>query len=134
MDYEARRELLGKVKEASAAEVLESEDDGTPKLWLTQRALDVRRRLADCFAGATYEPLSAAGERAANVVAYARGGRVAVIVPRLVLGLGDGWGDTTVMLPEGRWTDELGGSTADEGPVSLAALLSGFPVALLVRN
>jgi (1->4)-alpha-D-glucan 1-alpha-D-glucosylmutase len=68
------------------------------------------------------------------VVAYVRGGRVAVIVPRLVMGLGDGWGDTTVSLPDGRWHDELGGSTADEGPVALAALLSGFPVALLVRN
>jgi len=68
------------------------------------------------------------------VVAYVRGGRVAVVAPRLVLGLRDGWGDTTVTLPEGRWTDALGGSTADEGEVWLAPLLSGFPVALLVRN
>jgi (1->4)-alpha-D-glucan 1-alpha-D-glucosylmutase len=59
---------------------------------------------------------------------------VAVIVPRLAMGLRGGWGDTTVELPHGRWVDQLGGSTADEGPVSLAALLSGFPVALLVRN
>ncbi|MDP1803545.1 MAG: hypothetical protein Q8K72_00110, partial [Acidimicrobiales bacterium] len=115
-------------------EVLAAEDDGAPKLWLTQRTLDLRRRLPDCFAGATYEPLPAAGQRAAHVVAYVRGGRVAVIAPRLVLGLRDGWGDTTVTLPEGRWTDELGGSTADAGAVSLAALLSGVPVALLVRN
>ena len=144
VDYDLRRTLLAKVGEASAAEVLQSEDEGpsgpgsgvagAPKIWLTQRALDVRRRLPECFAGAAYEPLPAAGERAANVVAYVRGGRVAVIVPRLVLGLRDGWGDTTVTLPEGRWTDELGGSTADAGEVSLAALLSGCPVALLVRN
>ena len=134
VDYEARRALLAEVRGAPAAEILQSEDDGAPKLWLTQRALDVRRRLPDCFAGATYEPLPAAGDRAANVVAYVRGGRVAVIVPRLVMGLRDGWGFTTVTLPEGRWTDELGGSTADEGEVSLGALLSGFPVALLVRN
>jgi (1->4)-alpha-D-glucan 1-alpha-D-glucosylmutase len=134
VDYDARRAVLGKVREASAADVLQLEDEGAPKLWLTQRALDVRRRLPECFAGATYEPLPATGERAANVVAYVRGGRVAVIVPRLVMGLRHGWGDTTVTLPEGRWTDALGGSTADVGPVSLAALLSGFPVALLVRN
>jgi (1->4)-alpha-D-glucan 1-alpha-D-glucosylmutase len=134
VDYDARRRVLERVRSASAAEVLESGDDGAPKLWLTQRTLDVRRRLEDCFAGGAYEPLPSAGARAANVVAYVRGGRVAVIVPRLVLGLRDGWGDTTVTLPGGRWTDELGGSHADEGPVSLAALLSGFPVALLVRN
>jgi (1->4)-alpha-D-glucan 1-alpha-D-glucosylmutase len=134
VDYDVRREVLKKVQGATAAEVLESTDDGAPKLWLTQRALDVRRRLPNCFEGAAYDPLTAAGERAANVVAYVRGGRVAVIVPRLVMGLRAGWGDTTVTLPAGRWTDELGGSTADGGPVSLAALLSGFPVALLVRN
>jgi (1->4)-alpha-D-glucan 1-alpha-D-glucosylmutase len=134
VDYDVRRALLAQVKGASAAEVLQAEDDGAPKIWLTQRVLDVRRRLPDCFERASYEPLTAAGEREANVVAYVRGGRVAVIVPRLVMGLRHGWGDTTVTLPEGRWTDELGGSTADVGPVSLAALLSGFPVALLVRN
>lgn len=134
VDYDVRRALLAQVKGASAAEVLQAEDDGAPKIWLTQRVLDVRRRLPDCFERASYEPLPAAGEREANVVAYVRGGRVAVIVPRLVMGLRHGWGDTTVTLPEGRWTDELGGSTADVGPVSLAALLSGFPVALLVRN
>jgi len=133
VDYDARRALLAKVKGASA-EVLGASDDGAPKLWLTQRVLDVRQRLEDCFAGGSYEPLAGAGRRAGNVVAYIRGGRVAVIVPRLVMGLSEGWGDTMVTLPEGRWTDELGGSTADEGRVSLAALLSGFPVALLVRN
>ena len=134
VDYDARRALLARVQGASAAEVLAAEDDGAPKLWLTQRTLDLRRRLPDCFAGATYEPLPAAGQRAAHVVAYVRGGRVAVIAPRLVLGLRDGWGNTTVTLPEGRWTDELGGSTAEAGALSFAALLSGFPVALLVRN
>ena len=144
VDYDARRALLAKVRGAQAAEVLALDKGpsgpgsgaaaGASKLWLTQRTLDVRRRLEDCFAGGSYEPLPAAGERAAHVVAYVRGGRVAVIVPRLVMGLGDGWGDTTVSLPDGRWHDELGGSTADEGPVALAALLSGFPVALLVRN
>jgi (1->4)-alpha-D-glucan 1-alpha-D-glucosylmutase len=134
VDYDERRRVLEKVQEATAAEVLSSAVDGAPKLWLTRRALDVRRRLPECFERAPYRPLAGAGERADHVVAYLRGDRVAVVVPRLVLGLGDGWGDTTITLPPGRWTDELGGSTADEGPVSLAALLSGFPVALLVRN
>ena len=134
VDYDARRRLLEKVRSASPAEVLGSIDDGAPKLWLTMRALGVRRRMADCFVGASYEPLVAAGRRAANVVAYVRGEQVAVIVPRLVMGLQGGWGDTTVELPPGHWVDELGGSTVGEGAVSLSALLSGFPVALLVRN
>ena len=62
------------------------------------------------------------------------GDSVAVIVPRLVMGLRQGWSGSTVALPPGRWSDVLGGSTADEGPVSLDALLTGFPVALLVRT
>ena len=159
VDYDARRLLLDKVRAATAAEVLGWADEGAPKLWLTYRALDVRRRLEATFAGGGYQPLPVSGERAANAVTYLRGaastnaastnaaspnaasmnaasmnGGVAVIVPRLVMGLREGWGDTMVELPPGRWFDELGGTTADEGPVSLAALLSGFPVALLVRT
>jgi len=126
------------VRTASAADVLGWVDEGAPKLWLISRTLDVRRRFEASFAGG-YQPLPVAGAQAANVVAYLRAaahsnGDVAVIVPRLVMGLRDGWGDTTVELPPGRWVDELGGSTADEGPVSPAALLSGFPVALMVGN
>jgi (1->4)-alpha-D-glucan 1-alpha-D-glucosylmutase len=132
VDFEVRRRLLAQVGSAAAA--LAAQDAGGPKLWVVRRALDVRRRLEECFVGAPYRPLPTAGHRAANAVAYLRGERVVVVVPRLVLGLRDGWGDTTVVLPEGRWTDEMGGSTAGGGAVSLAALLSGFPVALLVRN
>ncbi len=139
VDYDARRLLLDKVRTASAAEVLDWDDEGASKLWLTHRALDVRRRLEGCFVGGRYEPLTAAGGRSAHTVAFVRSEpsserAVAVIVPRLVMGLRDGWGDTTVDLPPGRWVDELGGSTAGGGRVSLGALLGGFPVALLVRN
>jgi (1->4)-alpha-D-glucan 1-alpha-D-glucosylmutase len=133
VDYDLRRRLLDRARTASAAEVLAMDDEGTAKLWLTMRALDVRRRhLADPVG---YQPLVAAGERAENVVAYLRGEDVAVVVPRLVLGLRDGWGDTTVDLPAGRWTDELGGATVEGGSeVALRDLLAGFPVALLVRT
>jgi (1->4)-alpha-D-glucan 1-alpha-D-glucosylmutase len=134
VDYDARRLLLDKVRSATAAEVLGWADEGAPKLWLTHRTLDVRRRLEATFAGGGYQPLPVSGARAANVVTYLRGDEVAVVVPRLVMGLRDGWADTAIDLPPGRWFDELGGTTADEGPVSLAALLSGFPVALLVRT
>ena len=137
VDYDLRRRLLDKARSASAADVLTAlgapDDEGTAKLWLTIRALDVRRRHLDV--GASYTPLEAAGRRADRVVAYLRGDAVGVVAPRLVLGLRDGWGDTTVDLPAGSWTDELGGATVVGGrPVALAELLAGFPVALLVRT
>jgi (1->4)-alpha-D-glucan 1-alpha-D-glucosylmutase len=65
---------------------------------------------------------------------------VAVVVPRLTLGLarGGGWGDTTVELPPGRWTDGLGASEVESegvgGPVRVGELFGRFPVALLVRR
>jgi (1->4)-alpha-D-glucan 1-alpha-D-glucosylmutase len=59
---------------------------------------------------------------------------VAAVVPRLVVGLGGDWADTSVLLPAGTWTDALGGSVVEGGsPVGLAGLLAAFPVALLVR-
>ena len=67
---------------------------------------------------------------------------VAVVVPRLLLGLGlsgprsgetgPTWGDTAVTLPPGRWTDTLGGAVVDGGQVALEPLLARFPMALLV--
>ncbi|MGH9263527.1 MAG: malto-oligosyltrehalose synthase [Acidimicrobiales bacterium] len=136
VDYQARRQVLETVRSASAADVLARSDTGAPKLWLVQRALDVRRRRQAAFApGGAYRPLAAAGSRQANVVAYLRGDDVAVVVPRLVLGLRDGWADTAVELPAGRWGDTFGGTEVDGGaPVALSELLAGFPVALLVRN
>ncbi|HEX2119788.1 MAG TPA: hypothetical protein VHF91_11435, partial [Acidimicrobiales bacterium] len=136
VDYQARRQVLETVRSASAADVLARADTGAPKLWLVQRALDVRRRQQAAFApGSAYRPLTATGSRQANVVAYLRGDDVAVAVPRLVLGLSDGWADTAVELPAGRWVDAFGGTEVDGGtPVALSELHAGFPVALLVRN
>ena len=63
-----------------------------------------------------------------------RGGTIAVVVPRLVLGLAGDWRHTSVALPHGRWHDELGGDDHDGGNVSLAKLLARFPVGLLRRT
>ncbi|HEV3400534.1 MAG TPA: malto-oligosyltrehalose synthase [Acidimicrobiales bacterium] len=138
VDYEERRSLLAKVSEASAADVLALVDEGAPKLWLVHRALEVRRSHPAAFGpGSSYEPLVADGEKEAHVVAFVRGAetaQVAVVVPRLVLGLGGDWAGTTVTLPDGRWTDVLGGSEVGGGPAEVEILLSEFPMALLVAG
>ncbi|MDQ6728085.1 MAG: malto-oligosyltrehalose synthase [Actinomycetota bacterium] len=140
VDYDLRRRLLDTASAASAADVMGRADEGAPKLWLTLRALDVRRRCPAAFSpGAAYQPIPGTGERAGHVVAFVRGGdvpgAVAVVVPRLTMGLRSGWGNTTVTLPAGSWTDALGGSTVDGGgAVLLAGLLSDFPVSLLVKG
>ncbi len=111
VDYAARRSLLEKVRHLGPHDVRALDDEGATKLWTTWKALGVRRDHPEVFAGGAYEPVVGVGARAGHVVGFVRGGKVATIVPRLVLGLAraGGWGDTTIELPPGRWTDVLGG-------------------------
>ena len=45
-----------------------------------------------------------------------------------------GWGDTTLELPMGHWTDVLTGTSVDGSAPRLAEVLDRYPVALLVRS
>jgi (1->4)-alpha-D-glucan 1-alpha-D-glucosylmutase len=151
VDWTARRRLLDELRERfgdrpidrqAFAELAAHWRDGREKLFLTWRALALRRERPALFTAATYVPLQTAGRHADHLLAFARiaNGRAAVAVaPRLVASLlrnGDAidWADTTVTLPEGRaWRDalahrELG--TRNE-PIAAAELLADFPVALL---
>jgi (1->4)-alpha-D-glucan 1-alpha-D-glucosylmutase len=133
VDWELRRRLLDEVGGLGPAEAWARPDEGLPKLLLLQRLLGLRRRRPEPFAG-TYEPVWAEGERAAHVVAFVRGGEVLTAVPRLVMGMGGDWADTTLTLPPGRWADGLGGGGLEfEGTVAAAELLAPFPVAVLER-
>ncbi|HEX6865372.1 MAG TPA: malto-oligosyltrehalose synthase, partial [Thermoanaerobaculia bacterium] len=129
VDYGERRRLLKDLAGAPAPEeILARTDSGLPKLWVIRQALRLRSLLQGGYA-----PLPARGERAAHVFAFSRGG-VATVVPRLVIGLGGDWGDTSLELPPGRWRNELTGQDAAEGEVRLSDLLRRFPVALLSRS
>ncbi len=133
------------------------------KLLLTRAALRLRRERPEWFGpGSGYAPLPAEGPSAAHCVAFVRadagagtedgggagneagvgvrardegGGGAVTVVTRLSRRLAEagGWGTTRLPLPPGRWRDVLSGWTA-EGSAALDELLSGLPVALLVRN
>ncbi len=136
VDYELRRRLLEDLKRGmTPEEILARMDEGLPKLWVIRQGLHLRRRRPELFGRqADYQPLRAAGPRADHAVAFARGGGVAVVVPRLVIRLGGNWDGTAVDLPPGRWRDELTGEEAAGGRRSVADLLARFPVALLSRD
>ncbi len=106
-----------------------AEDDAATKLHVTCSALTLRRERPELFT--TYAPLTATGAAAGHVVAYDRGGVIAVVT-RLPVGLAaaGGWGDTVLDLPDGRWHDVLTGLDTDG---RLAELLAVHPVALLVQ-
>jgi (1->4)-alpha-D-glucan 1-alpha-D-glucosylmutase len=116
--------------------------DGAPrrtlddaKLHLTAVALRLRRDRPEWYGPAAgYDPLTAQGPAAAHCVAFVRGGGAISVATRLSRRLEEagGWRDTVLPLPPGRWTDRLSGA-AHEGPVALADLLAGSPVALLTR-
>jgi (1->4)-alpha-D-glucan 1-alpha-D-glucosylmutase len=118
-------------------------DDGEPgrdlrddKLWLTAKALRLRRSHPEWFGDAAgYTPLHAHGAAADHAFSFIRADRVTTVATRLsrALAAGGGWGTTELPLPGGVWTDELTGRSFND-PVPLATLLTDLPVALLVRR
>ncbi|MCW4384247.1 malto-oligosyltrehalose synthase [Salinibacterium sp. SYSU T00001] len=125
VDFGQRRELLARLDEGWRPPV---DDSGAAKLLVTSRALRLRRDRPELFEG--YAPLEAEGEAAEHLVAFDRGGAIA-LATRLPLGLErrGGWGETSVDLPDGL-VDELTGARYG-GRVALGDLLSSYPVALL---
>jgi (1->4)-alpha-D-glucan 1-alpha-D-glucosylmutase len=136
VDYGLRRKLLAELAGGlEAEEILRRSDEGLPKLWVTRQALLFRRRRPELFGpGGDYRPIEAAGARADHVVAFGRGEGSVTVATRLPIRLGGDWGDTTIDLPGGRWSNELTGDAVDGGPIRVGDLLARFPVALLSRG
>jgi (1->4)-alpha-D-glucan 1-alpha-D-glucosylmutase len=167
VDFEARSRSLealaacvddhGRVAPGTLEALRESWRDGRIKHWITWRLLTLRRMRAGLFADGSYLPAVISGERAANVVAFARtAGRDAMLVavPRLAAGLPrrhsdfplgrDAWGDTRIVLPDGvdasRWRDRLcdrpieAESTGDVPEMAAGSLFETLPLAVLVNE
>jgi (1->4)-alpha-D-glucan 1-alpha-D-glucosylmutase len=130
VDFAARRALLGRL---DSGELPEVGDDGAAKLLVTSRALRARRDRPELFD--RYLPLPAFGPASDHLVAFDRGGAIAVAT-RLPIGLRrrGGWGDTVVLLPPGPHVDAFTGASVAGGETPVGALLSRYPVALLLRS
>jgi (1->4)-alpha-D-glucan 1-alpha-D-glucosylmutase len=129
VDYDERRRLLGEMQNASAADAFASADAGGPKLWLVHRLLDHRRRCRLLYETGEYEPITVAGERPGDVIAFRRD-RLLVVVP---CRSGGDWAGTAVDLPPGHWSDVTTGTAVEAGRRSVRELLATFPVAVLER-
>ncbi|MBW0009825.1 MAG: malto-oligosyltrehalose synthase [Pseudonocardiales bacterium] len=129
VDFTARADLLARIDHGWLPDV---DDSGAAKLLVVSRVLRARREHPERFTG--YTPLRATGSAAPHAVAFARDGVVAVAT-RLPVGLAalGGWGETTLPLPEGSWTDAVTGFSASTS-VRLADLLARYPVALLLTG
>jgi (1->4)-alpha-D-glucan 1-alpha-D-glucosylmutase len=167
VDFACRRTLLEDIRERIGeaprdlaplcAELLTAWPDGRIKLYVTHRALTLRRSRAALFHSGRYLPLSGAGARAEHLVALARldsADAVIVAVPRLAARLTgfDGrfplgpavWGDTRISLDdpglEGIYRDRFSGlriaTERRDGILTLpaGALFGSLPLALLARE
>ncbi|KAI9095820.1 hypothetical protein DFS34DRAFT_624907 [Phlyctochytrium arcticum] len=137
VDYTLRRTLLAKLdgKNGGPPDI---DDLGTAKLYVTSRLLRLRRDHADVFVGpdATYTPIHATGPRSDNLIAFLRSNKILTIAPRLHVSIRErgGWQGTTITVPEGRWRDVLSGKMVEGGQVPVEEVVSGFPVAVLVKE
>ncbi|HWG12390.1 MAG TPA: malto-oligosyltrehalose synthase [Streptosporangiaceae bacterium] len=136
VDFAHRRELLARI---DAGWLPPIDNSGAAKLLVVTRTLRLRRDRPELFQG--YRPLAADGPAAGHALAFQRGnGHLVTVATRrpLTLGRSRGWRGTTLNLPGipggVPWTDVLTGRTVPAGAVPLDALLSRYPVALLVRG
>ncbi len=155
VDFAVRKRWLARIRTqhradplALIAELMEDKLNGQIKLFLICTALQTRRQYADLFQKGRYLPLTVAGCRQDNVVAFARRHAKAwslTLVPRFISGLvehgtdplGRGvWGDTICRIPSKApliWTDVF--TTRDieaGGSLRIGDALRHFPVALLM--
>jgi (1->4)-alpha-D-glucan 1-alpha-D-glucosylmutase len=163
VDFARRRALLEEVcafdglpADALAGKLgalLDQPEDGRLKLYLTWRALTLRRRDAELFQEGDYTPLEVSGAASAHLCAFSRCHNertVIVLAPRLCAGLLTGatrwplgeevWRDTHVSIPGGHYRDTLSGASVRLGAgdrsadLAVADALGAFPAALLYRN
>jgi (1->4)-alpha-D-glucan 1-alpha-D-glucosylmutase len=134
VDYDVRRRLLHELPGLSPEDIWQRRQEGLPKLWIIRQALRVRHERPQAFGPqGHYFPLYARGEKSSHVVSFMRGGEVIVIAPRLFLSLKEGWHQTVIELPEGRWRHEFDGRVFDGGICRLQEVLRTFPVGLLCK-
>ncbi|HEY8555284.1 MAG TPA: malto-oligosyltrehalose synthase [Burkholderiales bacterium] len=155
VDYGRRERLLRELEaelEVPTPErtraLLDRIEDGRAKLYVTWRALRLRRARAELFRDGEYLPLATQGSCAGHVCAFARrdaDGLVVTAVPRLTFRLAGGscplgavWADTRIEVPAaGGYANVLTGealraqSDGERSWLEASAVFAAFPVALL---
>jgi (1->4)-alpha-D-glucan 1-alpha-D-glucosylmutase len=148
LDDLTQEELQG--QNSLVKQILKSWHDGRVKLYVTYKALDMRRADKNVFQQGSYVPLQAEGQRQEHICAFARGRGdkwALIVVPRLVSKLVDTgtspvgqrvWGNDMLLLSEDMPQDWLNVLTGENLKVSdrpkrlyLSEIFRIFPVSLL---
>lgn len=153
VDYELRRKALEQLRKCDCRKNLLEEfagkiDDGRIKLYLTWKALNLRKQQPELFQNGKYIPLKVSGEHAPHVLAFGRtyeNATLIVVVPRLCARLMKGipglplgpevWRETRVELPgtSGGFRELFTGEaiSISEKAIFVSNLLRHFPAAVL---
>jgi (1->4)-alpha-D-glucan 1-alpha-D-glucosylmutase len=127
VDFDERRLYLAAIDAGAQPEI---DETGAAKLLVTSRALRLRRDRPELFS--RYVALPAIGEQARHVVAFDRGGAIAVAMRLPVsLAAAGGWGETSLVLPGHPHVDAFTGTRFEGGVTALSDILGRYPVALL---
>ncbi len=147
VDYARCRALLEMFDTAERAALIQrlltDWADGALKLFVTQTALETRRRLRDVFLHGDYAALPA-GEHVIAFVRTTAQSSIIVCVPRFSMRLtrgertwplGDVWGDQTILIPAGRYHEVFTArELSTQGTLRLADCFATFPLALFIAN
>ena len=130
VDFALRRRLLAEIDQGAQPAI---DETGAAKLLVVAKTLRLRRERPELFTA--YEPLAAEGPAAEHLVAFDRGGAIA-LATRLPVRLAEigGWGDTTVDVGSAPVLDVLTDREYAGGALRLADVLDTYPVALLIEN
>jgi len=132
IDFAERRELLGRIDGGWLPDI---DASAAAKLLVTSRALRLRRDRPDLFT--RYLPMTVTGDARDHVIAFDRGGVVAVAtrlparLARRAAATGSAWGDTVLLRHAGPTVDVLTGRVFEGHQLPVARLLERYPVALL---
>ncbi|MGN6445885.1 malto-oligosyltrehalose synthase [Amnibacterium sp.] len=129
VDFAKRRELLAQIDAGALPDI---DETGAAKLLVVAKTLRLRRDRPELFTD--YVPLTATGHAADHLVAFDRGGAIA-LATRLPVGLAErgGWGDTTLDVGSAPVLDVLTGRDYPGGVLRVADVLEHYPVALLIE-
>lgn len=144
-------------KTSLCGEIMRCWTDGRAKMWVTTRALRLRRERLQLFQHGSYLPLAVTGDREQHVIAFARileREIAVVVVPRFAFTLVNelkieepraplaaDWGNTQIVLPpqtaNAMFHNQFTGETLQasrEHSLLCSEVLSRFPVALLTAE
>lgn len=156
VDFDGRLSYLQEIKRRSRTgmqnlidDLMATWEDGRLKLFLIARVLQARQEYLDIFQQGDYQPVAVTGQYCDRIMAVARsyGKHTAIaIVPRFLTDvieppqfpLGDIWGDTAIILPEGsesNWYEAIVNHDIAASPnILVSQILQHFPVGLLINE